>query len=300
MKDLNAKGDSFAVFTLAHLATEYYGYDTVKSKEYLEKSWLLAKKMNWHNAFGNYYQIKGQIKQQSSDEVLAAIYLDSAIYHFKKEIDAVTDTAQKGRLNLIIATCLGQKADILVNQGNGAAAVPVYIDALEKWKYSDQPHKEEAIATYYTKISTIYYNLKQNDKALYYDKLSLEAFIRSGNPDKIAWAYVYLCDDYINLGQMDSCLVYLNLARPIITKLNDHRLNVQFYNKLAQISFKNEDYKTAITHYEKCVAEATITDSKFQILANQRMIGACYVRLKDYATARKYLLMALPMAADGR
>ena len=294
------KNDSFTVFTLANIANEYYSYDTIKSRDYLEKGWLMAKKLNWNNALGNYYQIKGMIKQYGGDENYAAVCLDSAIYHFKKEITLVKDTVQIGRLNLFIATCLGQKADILVNQGNGAAAIPVYIDALEKWKASDQVAKEEAVATYYSKISTVYYNLKQNDKALEYDKLSLQAFLRGGNEEKIAWAYVYLCDDFINLGQMDSCLVYLNLARPIITKLNNHRLNVQFYNKLAQISFKNEDYKTAITHYEKCVAEATITDSKIQIFSNLRMIGACYVRLKDYTTARRYLLMALPMTGEGK
>ena len=296
----NSKNDSFAVFTLANLGNEYYSYDTVKSSEWMEKAWLMAKKLNWDNAFGNYYQNKGMIRQQASDEKLAAIYLDSAIYHFKKEITIVTDKVQIGRLNLFIATCLGQKADILTNQGNGAAAIPVYIDALEKWKSSDQVLKEEAVATYYTKISTIYYGLKQIEKALYYDKLSLEAFIRSGNEDKIAWAYVYLCDDFINLGQMDSCLVYLNKARPIVTRLNNHRLNVQFYNKLAQISFKNNDFKMAITYYEKCVAEASITNTIFQIFSNQRMLGVCYVRLKDYSTARKYLLMALPLASEGK
>ena len=62
---------------------------------------------------------------------------------------------------------------------------------------------------------------------------------------------------------------------------------------------KKKDYHTAIGYYEKTVAEARITGSKFQVLSNQRMIGVSYVRLGEYATARKYLLIALPAAIAG-
>ena len=295
----NITNDSFTAFTLASLANEYYAYDTIKSNQYLQRAFEVSKKLNWHNALGNYYQIKGMIRQQSSNDILAHVYLDSAIFHFKEELKILRDKEQIGRINLFIATCLGQKADILISRGKGEEAIPIFLDALEKWKSSDQPKKMEAVGTYYSKIATTYYGLKQFDKALEYDKLSLSQRLMSDNEEAIAWAYVYVCDDFIALKQMDSCLRYLNLAKPIVFKINNHRLNVQYYNKMGQISVHGKDYRIAITHYEKCVAEATFTNTKIQILSNQRMIAVCYVRLGEYNNARKYLLMALPQAIEG-
>jgi hypothetical protein len=36
--------DSVIVFLFTALANEYYAYDTVRSRQYIEKGWLLAKK----------------------------------------------------------------------------------------------------------------------------------------------------------------------------------------------------------------------------------------------------------------
>jgi signal transduction histidine kinase len=183
--------------------------------------------------------------------------------------------------------------------GRGAESIPIYLDALELWKASNQPRKAEAIGTYYEKIATSYYDMKQFDKALEYDKLSLAQRLLSNNEEVIAWAYVFVCDDFIALKQMDSCLVYLNLATPVVMRLNNHRINVQYYNKLAQIRMEKKEYRAAIVHYEKCISEAALTNSKIQVISNQRMIAVCYVRLGEYAMARKYLLMALPAAIAG-
>ncbi len=292
--------DSVTVFFLHALANEYYAYDTVKAYEYLEKGYAMTKKLNWDRAYANYYYYKGLFEQFSSEYDSAGLNYDTAIMYFKISGTNAVTKQEKDEIALEIANCMSEKAANLMKVGRGAESITIYLNALELWKASDQARKTEAIGTYYEKIATSYYDMKQYDKSLYYDKLSLSQRLLSKNEEVIAWAYVYVCDDFISLKQMDSCLVYLNLAMPLVKRLNNHRLNVQYYNKLAQINMQNKEYRTAITYYEKCVAEATITNTKFQVLANQRMIAVCYVRLGEYASARKYLLMALPAAIEGK
>ncbi len=291
--------DSVLVFLFTALANEYYAYDTVKAQQYQEKGFLLAKKMNWDYALGDYYQVKAMSKQLSSDHEMAHLLFDTAIIYFNKTINSVRPKQEVENAKLAKATSMGQKADILLKRGKSEEAIAVFIATLEAWKASDYPRKNEAIGTYYGKISTIYYELKQFEKALFYDRLSLSMYLTQNNEETIAWAYIYLCNDFIALKQMDSCLQYLAKAKPIVERLNNHRLNVQYYNKLGQISSQKKEYRKAIGYYEKTVAEARITNTKYQVLSNQRMIGICYVRLGEYATARKYLLIALPAAIAG-
>jgi two-component system, NarL family, sensor kinase len=295
----NATKDSVTVFLYNGLANEYYAYDTVKSLQYLQKGGLLAKKMNWDYALGHYYFIKGQLRELSSDHDKSHLFFDSAIFFFNKCIRDSRPAGEIKNAKLQIATCLGEKANILLKGGKSQEAIAVYIDCLEAWKASDEPRKNESVGAYYGKISTIYYDQKRFDKALLYDKLSLSEFRIGNNEESMVWAYIYICDDFIALKQLDSSLQYLSKAKPITERLNNHRINEQYYNKLGQISLEKKDYRAGITYFERCIQEATITGTKFQVLSNQRMVAVCYVRLGEYATARKYLLTALPLAIAG-
>lgn len=265
----------------------------------MEKGYSLAVKMKWDYALGNYYYTKGMLKQLSSDHEKAHLLLDTAISYFNKCINSSRPAGEINNAKLNIASCLGQKADILIKRGKGEEAITVFIAALEAWKASDDPHKNQAIGTYYGKISTTYYDLNQFEKALLYDKLSLASYLTENNEEAIAWAYLYVCDDFAALNKLDSSVLYLAKAKPTVEKLNNHRLNVQYYNKLAQASRKKNDYRTAIGYYEKVIPEAVATNTDIHIIASRKMIGFCYVKLGEYATARPYLLKALPAATAG-
>ena len=291
--------DSVRFYYLNALAQTYYAYDTLKAKEVLAKGYTIAKKLNWDKGFAEYYYTKGVHYQITNDYNLAFQSFDSSIFYFKKADKILTSKQEKEAILLEIATVLGEKASNLMKTGRGAESIPLYLNALELWKASDEPRKTEAVGTYYEKIATTFYDMKQYDKALEYDKLSLTYRTKSRSEDAMALSYVYVCDDFLALKQLDSCLLYLKLAKPLVERLNNHTINVQYYNKLAAINLEKKEYRLAIPYYEKCVSEAINTNSKFQVLANQRMIAVCYVRLGEYATARKYLLMALPAAIEG-
>ncbi len=291
--------DSITVFLYTAIANEFYAYDTVKAQQYQEKGLLLAKKMNWDYAIGDNYQVKAMSKQFTSDHELAHLLFDSAIFYFNNTINSKRPKEEIENAKLSRATSLGQKADILLKRGRSEEAIAIYIETLEAWKASNDQGKDEAVAIYYTKISTTYYDLKQFDKALFYDKLSLSVFLKTDNEESIAWAYLYVSQDFIQLNQLDSCQLYIEKVKPIVMKLNNHRLNIQYYDKLGTISTKKNDYRTAIAYHEKALAEEKITNDKYRIISTQREIGFCYVMLGEYDLARKYLLLALPAAIAG-
>ena len=291
--------DSITVFLYTAIANEFYAYDTVKAQQYQKKGLLLAKKMNWDYAIGDNYQVKAMSKQFTSDHELAHLLFDSAIFYFNNTINSKRPKEEIENAKLAKATSLGQKADILLKRGKSEEAIAIYIETLEAWKASNDLRKDEAVAIYYTKISTTYYELKQFDKALSYDKLSLSVFLKINNEESIAWAYLYVSQDFIQLNQLDSCQLYIEKVKPIVMKLNNHRLNIQYYDKLGTISTKKNDYRTAIAYHEKALAEEKITNAKYRIISTQREIGFCYVRLGEYDLARKYLLLALPAAIAG-
>ena len=121
----------------------------------------------------------------------------------------------------------------------GEDAVPVYIAALEAWKASEDPNKNQAVGTYYSRISSVYFNLNQFDKALAYDKLSLSFMLLCINEEAIANAYLYLCDDFNALEPAGlPATIYLAKAKPTVEKLNNHSINIQYYSKLGQMSRK--------------------------------------------------------------
>ena len=111
--------------------------------------------------------------------------------------------------------------------------------------------------------------------------------------EALAWALVYVCDDFYALKLPDSALVYLNKARPIVEKIKSHRLNIQFYSKLGQGKRLTNDFRGAIVEYQKTLAEAKLVNNQFQILATNKLIGLCYEKLEEYSKARSYFLLAL-------
>jgi len=285
--------DSVRVFAFIQLASQSFNYDSLKALHYLNEGYVIVKKIKWYYATGEYYNNKAIIKQYESDNDAADLLFDTAIVYYEKAINAKRNEKEVSDAKLSIATCKGQKGDILLAQEKTKEAITAYIEALEAWKASEDPQKQIAIATYYSKISTVYYKLNQFDKALEYDKLSASIFMQGTNEEGQAWSLIYVCDDFNALKQLDSSLVYLAKARPIVKKLNIPRLNIQYYNKLAQISKTKKDYKGSIGYYQQTISEAGKGNDSFQIASARKMIGVCYEKLEENDKARTYLVQAL-------
>lgn len=296
----HSKNDTFRFSLLSNLAMEYYEYDTAKAYRYLEQAHALAAKANYDYELGSYYQNKGTLKELRSDYAGSVLLEDTAIKYFQKAADARRTAVEIAQSELSIATSKGEKGGMLAQQGNSREAITNYIAALEAWKASDDPRKYKAIGTYHGSIATIYFELKEYDKALEYDKASIQyRLMDTTNEEGLGWSYIYVCDDFNFLKMPDSALLYLQKARPLILKVNKPLLNVQYFGKTAKIYQEKNDFRTAIEYYTKSMNEAIRIGSSFQVATTSNMIGFCYEKLQNYSAARKYLLKALPIANEG-
>ena len=283
--------DTARAYTLIDLATACYNYDTVKSALYLEKGYGIIQRLQYDYATAHYYENKGVIKLYARRHDEADILFDSAIDYYQKVITTKQKDTAAARISM--ATVRGEKGDILLGKGKSKEAITAYLSALEAWKTSDDPQKTTSIGTYYSNISGVYYNLTEYDKALEYEKLSLTYRMMSSNDEATAYTLIYIGRDFSKLKEFDSALVYLAKAKPLVEKLNSHRINYQYNSRLGSVYRLSDHFQVAIGYYEKALSEATLTTNALSILSCQELLGMCYEKLKDYSTARKYLVTAL-------
>jgi signal transduction histidine kinase len=293
--------DSMRAATYIALFHQYYARDTLKSHEFLAKAFAQVKRVDLDYLFGEYYYYKGIIREYATAYDESDVHYDSAIHFYKKAIDANRSAQEVTNSKLSIATVKGQKGDILAKNGRPEDGLALFLEALEAWKASPESNDRTfSLGVYYSKISTTYYDLGKFEKALEYDKLTLAQYLAGSNDENKALGYIYICDDFAALNQLDSAMVYLEMARPLVEKAHNHRLNVQYYNKLGQISRKKKEFRKAIRYYEKVIEEASATQTSLHIVSSQNMIAHCLMELGEYAAAKPYLLKALPVAISGK
>jgi two-component system, NarL family, sensor kinase len=288
--------DSTNVFLVLQLANRYHAYDTVKSIRYLENGYRIAKKLNWDYAYGYYYENKASIT--SFLERNKKMLFDTAISYYQKSANAKRNKKETSDAILSVANCKGQVGEVLLGEQKYNEAIAEYMLAVEAWKNSDDINKGIAMGVYYGKISTIYYKLDQFDKALEYDKLSLGLVMANNDEENAGFILIYVCDDFLRLHQLDSGLAYLAKAKPIVEKLNNSSLNVQYYNKLGNISRQKKDFKGAIGYFSKTLAISEQKKDQYQAVASWKVIGVCYEALDDYVSARNYMVQALQGAKE--
>ncbi|MDP4264180.1 MAG: sensor histidine kinase [Bacteroidota bacterium] len=288
------KDDTSRITLLYNLAEEYYGYDTAKAMQYLEQGHTKAEKMHYLFQVANYYEMKAKLFINVSKLDVMPL-LDTAISYYEKNMARKLSLSDVQQSKLSIATCKSQKGIILSKEGKYKEAIPLFLEAVEAWKLSDDPEKNEAIANYYGSISTIYYDLKQPEKALEYDEAAIPYRLLDKNEEMLAMTYFYVSDDLVSLSQVDSALFYVQQAKPLAEKLNKHKLNYYFFSRSAAIYRNKKDYDQSVFYYKKALAEAEKGNDLFNICAINRAIAECYQKFDDYNSARKYLLTALPV-----
>lgn len=291
------KDDTFRLTLLANLAEAYFGYDTVKGWRYLEMEHALAEKMHYLFYIADYYEVKAKmVLSLRNDEVIPL--LDSAIGWYEKHLAQKPTGTDLAQTLLSIATCQGQKANVMSAKGQFKQAIAAYLEALKAWKESDDPRKNEAIATYCANIATVYYDLKQLDKALEYDKAGIPYRLADGNEELLAMAYIYVADDWVSLDRADSAQIYLDKARTLVRKLDKPGLNSNYFARQGNLYRTLRRYPEAVDNYRKALAASGALGSPFKRCSQSRALGECYIEMQQYDNARKELAYALAISTE--
>jgi len=280
------------------LSKAYYGYDTAKSAAYIEKGYSIVKRMKNNFALAKYHEARFSYAFNSSHYPAALSHIDSAMDLYESIIQSGQPAEMKNKAAFAIAGCGSDKGIIYTKLGKNAEAVVFFLDYINILETSDNPIKNKGIATAYNNIASCYYDLKNFDKALQYDKASIAYRLTDKNEEMIAISYIFVSDDFDNMKRFDSAFFYLSKALPIVEKLKKNSLNVYYYDMIAQTYRLKGDYPNAIEAYNTAIEETKKINDGFQIMRCQKMLGICYAGLKDYVRARQFFLLALPAAAE--
>jgi signal transduction histidine kinase len=94
---------------------------------------------------------------------------------------------------------------------------------------------------------TTFFEKQQKDKMLYYNKLSLLSFQKAKDTRNYAISLLDVGNNYYQLNQFDSALIYCDKAKPILFSLQDTMLNTTLYRLMAGIFFEQKEYNKALT-----------------------------------------------------
>ncbi|MDP4149614.1 MAG: tetratricopeptide repeat protein [Bacteroidota bacterium] len=297
--DLKHPGnDTVRLELLYNLADEYNGYDTVKGERYLERARAQAEKMHYLYYIADYYEVKAKLLMGRRTEGIISL-LETAILYYQQDLAQKIPGRNYAQTKLSIATCQGQKGNIMNGKGQFKEALAAYMEALQAWKESDDPQKNQAIATYYANISTVYYDLKEIDKALEYDEAAIPYRILDGNEEFLAMGYIYVADDLAMLSRNDSALARLTKARPLVDKLNKPILNYTYFSKLANVYKNLHRFPIAILHYKRALSVSYLLGGLFKQCTTLRSMGECYEAAGDYPSAKGAWLKALKISDEG-
>ncbi len=280
------------------LAKAYYGYDTTKSQQYILKGYSIVKKIKDDNTLARYYEAKFSYAYGSANYSAALVYIDSAIYLYENIVKSNAPDEKKQYAKFAIAACGSHKGIIYNKLGKNDSAVTYFINYINALESSNSPIKNQGIATAYNNIASCYYDLNNYGKAAGYDKAAIPYRILDKNEEMIAISYIFVADDFDNMKQFDSAVFYLSNAKPIVEKLKKNSLNVQYYDIVAQTHRLKGNYAKAIEVYNMDIDESKKINDGFQIMRMQKMVGICYVGLKDFNRARQFFLLALPTAIE--
>ena len=257
------KDDTTRITLLNNLAQEYYGYDTARGMRYLEQAREAAQAMHYVFQIANYYETKAKLLI-SVGQMDNAPLLDTAIRYYEEIISENTSPRDVVQSKLSIASCNAEKGIIFNKRGKFKEAVTLFLQAIDGWKSSDEVGKNEAIANLYGNISTVYFDMKQPEKALEYDKAAIPYRLIDHNDEMLAMQYLYVSDDFGLLSLYDSAFGYVRLARPLAEKVNKPSLNHYLHSRTAKLFWKRKEYPQAISFFKKCLI-FLITELKFGV-----------------------------------
>jgi len=230
--------DSVKSIALTDLGGNYFGYDSIKSIQVLEKAAAILRRNHWAYNWGNFYQINSMIEAYRGKFEYSLLLKDTALLFYKKALQVQNKAAQKYTL-FQIAILTADKGSSYASMHNNEMAIKFYLDGLSLYEKTDDPARMEKMGTCYNNLATLYYTIGQFEKGLEYDVLAIPFHLAGGNAETIGLGYIFAADDFSSLKKFDSSKVYFDKAAPFVKKLNMPSLNIEYYGKTGS-SYSNQ------------------------------------------------------------
>lgn len=287
-----ANNDSIKSLALIELASNYFGYDTLKCDQSLQRAHLILEKKLWDYNRGYYYESKAQIVFNRGKYDLAILLADTAIGFYKKAaLSGHATTRRDAAFRLAVVTA--DKGAAYATMGKNDEGMKFYLEGLSLYEQSDHPEKTRKLGNCYNNIATLYFGMGQYGKGLEYDVKAIPFHLIAGDNESISFAYIFAASDFSMLKQFDSAKYYFIKAGPYVKKLSKPSVNIEYYGKTGALYWTQKNWIKAIEYYTIAFENAKQVNDLFNQAAYLRGIADASYFAGLTGQAEKFGLQAL-------
>lgn len=290
----SAKSDSIKSLALIELASNYFGYDTLKCDQSLQKAHFILEKKQWDYNWGYYYDAQSQIVFNRGKYDLSILLADTAIGFYKKSALS-GDVPARREATFRLAVVTADKGVTYATMGKNDEGMKFYLEGLSLYEQSDHPQKTRKLGNCYNNIATLYFSMGQYEKGLEYDVKAIPYHIAAGDYESISFAYIFAASDFSMLKQFDSAKYYFIKAGPYVKKLNKPSVNIEYYGKTGGLYWSQKNWMKAIEYYTIAYENAELLSDIFNQAAYLRGIADSYYFANMLSQAENFGLKALQL-----
>jgi tetratricopeptide (TPR) repeat protein/DNA-binding CsgD family transcriptional regulator len=265
--------DTIKVDILIKLAENTSWSDIKASEQYAKEALYLSQQINYEKglAYANYW--------------LAKIYVDYEFDLSESLLRESLELAKKTNDSILIAmvyNVLGILKTVLHHHEDALAyynqSLDIYLD-----------HKQDSSS------AAIYNNLGVLHGQMYDDSISIDYYVKAAEINKRTKNYLWLSINYVNIGyryvesgNLQKALNYLQMSNDIIEEHNFNRLYPLLYNNFSYYNISVKDYKKSIDFANKALVISKDQGNKLQERDALRRLKESYFNMSDFINAYKY------------
>jgi len=285
----------------------------------LATTWMDTSKVNLLSS--NYFHILGKINYKDGKSVEALRFAEKAIEKYDGSSDPLLEGNIKAAMSnaylrlpesdkslqyalevtkighaigdsSLLAAALNLRGNVMRNTNQLEESLKLF---QEHYNMLIALNQEEASARSLTNIGIVHAMKKEYEEAIPYFKKAIELSKRHQNNYLLAFASGSMGQNYSDLGQMDSSIIYLETALDAFADTNNEFGVMMTSMQIGGVHLKNENYTTSLNillpAYKKARELSTVKITNDII----KIIGKAYEKLGNHKLSNQYLKMHIEL-----
>lgn len=171
--------------------------------------------------------------------------MDSALYYYQKTRDLNIYQYPKDHISI-----LNNEANVYIFIGDDKNSIECYLTAIHIADSIDYQFGKALIGS---NLANLYFNWNNFEEAIEIYKEHISYLKENSILGNLVINYINIGISYNSLNQIDSSLIYLNLAKEIAIETDNQTLLSIIYHNLGRVQFAKENYKESIDYYNKAL-----------------------------------------------
>ncbi len=207
-------------------------------------------------------------------------YTDSSIYYYKPALYLYKQLKETNSTTAVEANL----SIIYKNKGLYEDALEYAFSAISKLE--NRP-PDRPLASCYNTVASVYLNLKDYNRALFFNRKALEVRTKMGYPKGVGQSRNNLAEVFLVLGQYDSALYHLLLAKEIKQKNGEPAAAT--LNNLGEVFAKTNRFKEAAEYFQQALTIHKEMGDQIGQLKSLINLGDLSLLTADFHKAKIYL-----------